>query len=165
MSESLLKLSANDRLCKFKVIESRFSAFEYKWSPIKILARTDSKFAFSSRSLCDKSPSKYSFAVPIQKVDDISHVNFTDRDHLWFEPNWRKRLLSGKAKDTSDPMAEMLDNNAKNKNATHIFVNDLSEYAEVEQPLKQRDQQGPYATTNLVVSTTASNSSKNSVRS
>ena len=29
------------------------------------------------------------FSVPVHKVDDITHVNFTDRDHLWFDPNWK----------------------------------------------------------------------------
>ena len=29
------------------------------------------------------------FSVPVHKVDDITHVNFSDRDHLWFDPNWK----------------------------------------------------------------------------
>ena len=65
-----------------------------------------------------------------------------------------------------DPMAAMLDNNAKNKNATNIFLNQLHnikgndrdpEYAEVDGLVSQKQSilitdvnQGPYATTTLV---------------
>ena len=68
-----------------------------------------------------------------------------------------------------DPMAAMLENNAKNKNATNIFLNQLHnikgndrdngapEYAEVDGLVTQKQSimmtdvnQGPYATTTLV---------------
>ena len=70
-----------------------------------------------------------------------------------------------------DPMAAMLENNAKNKNATNIFLNQLHnikgndrdngapEYAEVDGLVNQKQSilitdvnQGPYATTTLVSS-------------
>ncbi len=107
----------------------------------------------------------------MHKVDDISHVNFTDRDHLWFDPNWTKsNILEGSKSNKDDPMAAMLDNNCKNRNATNIFINKLSqygndptvaEYAEVDglkglpnqnslkRPLPLSTQ-GPYATTTLL---------------
>ena len=62
----------------------------------------------------------------------------------------------------------MLENNAKNKNAAHIFVNpnnDLApEYAEVDNSaivtsLSKGQDQGPYATTSLVDSPFLSSSS------
>ena len=28
-------------------------------------------------------------------MDDITHVNFTDRDHLWFDPNWKNSNSGG----------------------------------------------------------------------
>ena len=113
--------------------------------------------------------------MPVHKVDDISHVNFTDRDHLWFDPNWKngggtsvsngsasaRPNSSGTNNNCSaedDPMAAMLENNAKNTNAANIFVNKLhglvSEYAEVnhgslvENP--NTSSNGPYATTTLI---------------
>ena len=69
-----------------------------------------------------------------------------------------------------DPMAAMLENNAKNKNATNIFLNQLHnmkqnekdndenpEYAEVDGIVNEKQSilitdvnQGPYATTTLV---------------
>ena len=69
-----------------------------------------------------------------------------------------------------DPMAAMLENNAKNKNATNIFLNQLHniktnddgdngapEYAEVDGMINSKQSilisdinQGPYATTTLV---------------
>ena len=66
--------------------------------------------------------------MPIHKVDDIAHINFTDRDHLWFDPNAAsnggngcKNSHSGSSssnnnndRDHEDPMAAMLENNAKN---------------------------------------------------
>ena len=75
-----------------------------------------------------------------------------------------------------DPMAAMLDNNAKNKNATNIFLNQLHsinsndkdndgapEYAEVDGIVNQKQSilitdlnQGPYATTTLVTSSRTS---------
>ncbi len=57
------------------------------------------------------------FAVPVHKVDDITHVNFTDRDHLWFDPNWNKSNgePSDKTSSVDDPMAAMLENNCKNR--------------------------------------------------
>lgn len=94
-------------------------------------------------------------SVPVHKVDDISHVNYTDRDHLWFDPNWKS--------DTSDPVAAMLDNLASgntgsssskgnnNNNSSHIFVNNLGpEYAEVDGLKGIPGSDGPYATTTLV---------------
>lgn len=121
------------------------------------------------------------FPVPVHKVDDISHVNFTDRDHLWFDPNWSKsnNILDGSKSNKDDPMAAMLENNCKNRNATNIFINKLAqygndptvaEYAEVDglkglpnpagksslkRPLPPSTQ-GPYATTTLL-ETSASN--------
>ena len=114
-------------------------------------------------------------SVPVHKVDDITHVNFTDRDHLWFDPNWKngnnnKEMQQGSSQSresmVEDPMAVMLENNAKNTNAANIFVNKLhglvSEYAEVNHDLELRHngteknrqppqhQQGPYATTTLL---------------
>ena len=113
-------------------------------------------------------------SVPVHKVDDITHVNFTDRDHLWFDPNWKngnnnKEMQGGSSQSresmVEDPMAVMLENNAKNTNAANIFVNKLhglvSEYAEVNHDLELRHngteknrqpqhQQGPYATTTLL---------------
>ena len=103
-------------------------------------------------------------------MDDITHVNFTDRDHLWFDPNWKNGCnatpipSNGNNNNTvgeDDPMAAMLENNAKNTNAANIFVNKLhglvSEYAEVnhanlihEHRTPNSNQQGPYATTNLI---------------
>ena len=106
------------------------------------------------------------FSVPVHKVDDITHVNFTDRDHLWFDPNWKngnnnKEMQGGSSQSresmVEDPMAVMLENNAKNTNAANIFVNKLhglvSEYAEVNHDLelrhngteknRQQHQQGP----------------------
>ena len=67
-------------------------------------------------------------SVPIHKVDDITHINFTDRDHLWFDPNGggnsKSNSGSGSSsnnnndrednRDSGDPMAAMLENNAKN---------------------------------------------------
>ena len=55
--------------------------------------------------------------VPVHKVDDITHVNFTDRDHLWFDPNWNKSNgeSSDKTSSADDPMAAMLENNCKNR--------------------------------------------------
>jgi hypothetical protein len=119
------------------------------------------------------------FVVPVHKVDDITHVNFTDRDHLWFDPNWKANgghhVRNGNSTSNSgsrnnnpnhdsgedDPMATMLENSAKNTNAANIFVNKLhglvtasSEYAEVNHAnmLENRhsNQQGPYATTTLI---------------
>lgn len=105
----------------------------------------------------------------MHKVDDISHVNFTDRDHLWFDPNWKNgsTAVSSNGSRTNnnagedDPMAAMLENNAKNTNATNIFVNKLhglvSEYAEVNHanvmPTENNrisTTNGPYATTTLI---------------
>ena len=110
----------------------------------------------------------------------------TDHDHLWFDPNWKhissnsstcnNRQMNGSAigngMDTNenDPMAAMLENNAKNKNATNIFLNQLHniktndegdngapEYAEVDGMVNSKQSilisdinQGPYATTTLV---------------
>ena len=121
--------------------------------------------------------------VPVHKVEDITHVNFTDRDHLWFDPNCKNSTslgsnpangsITGSGNSNSitnnnsnglcehDPMATMLENNAKNTNAANIFVNKLhglvSEYAEVshanviENPASAVvTSNGPYATTNLV---------------
>ena len=81
-------------------------------------------------------------------MDDISHINFTDRDHLWFDPNWHNNGSNSKSSSSSsnnnnrdnddeiDPMAAMLENNARNPKASHVFVNDLHnaapEYAEVD---------------------------------
>ena len=112
------------------------------------------------------------FSVPVHKVDDITHVNFTDRDHLWFDPNWKngnnnkemQQQSRESVEQVEDPMAVMLENNAKNTNAANIFVNKLhglvSEYAEVNHDLelrhngteknRQQHQQGPYATTTLL---------------
>ena len=78
----------------------------------------------------------------------------------------------GNGMDTNedDPMAAMLENNAKNKNATNIFLNQLHniktnddgdngapEYAEVDGMVNSKQSilisdinQGPYATTTLV---------------
>ena len=70
----------------------------------------------------------FAISVPIHKVDDITHINFTDRDHLWFEPNnggsggGCKNSNSGSSSSNNnndrdrneDPMAAMLENNAKN---------------------------------------------------
>lgn len=114
----------------------------------------------------------FSFPVPVHKVDDISHVNFTDRDHLWFDPNWKSTATAVSSNGTGrrtnnnagedDPMAAMLENNAKNTNATNIFVNKLhglvSEYAEVNHanvmPSTENNRisttNGPYATTTLI---------------
>ncbi len=107
--------------------------------------------------------------MPLHKVDDISHLNFTDRDHLWFDPNWHNggsgtgsggkssNNNDSKKSDDDDPMAAMLENNAKNpKVSSHIFVNDLHapEYAEVDPGGGGGvvgDSNGPYATTNLMV--------------
>ena len=107
---------------------------------------------------------------------------------MWFDPNWKhvssssstsnNRQLNGSAagrghnNDADDPMAAMLENNAKNKNATNIFINQLHniksnpdndsdngapEYAEVDGLVDQKQNilmadinQGPYATTTLV---------------
>ena len=108
------------------------------------------------------------FTVPVHKVDDITHVNFSDRDHLWFDPNWKAGTnASSNSRNNNnlnhdagedDPMAAMLENNAKNTNAANIFVNKLhglvtaSEYAEVNHAnvIETRPSQGPYATTNLI---------------
>ena len=111
-----------------------------------------------------------------------------DHDHLWFDPNWKhigsnsstcnnRQLKSGAVghgmnTNEDDPMAAMLENNAKNKNATNIFINQLHniksdpnndtengapEYAEVDGLVDQKQNilmadinQGPYATTTLV---------------
>ena len=108
-----------------------------------------------------------------------------DHDHLWFDPNWKhigsnsstcnNRQLKGSTvghginPNEDDPMAAMLENNAKNKNATNIFLNQLHniksndidngapEYAEVDGLVSQKQtilmtdiNQGPYATTTLV---------------
>ena len=99
--------------------------------------------------------------MPVHKVDDISHVNFTDRDHLWFDPNWKNGGTNSSNSNNNqedDPMAAMLENNAKNTNATNIFVNKLhglvSEYAEVNHSNVMMDNRatnnGPYATTTLI---------------
>ena len=117
--------------------------------------------------------------VPVHKVDDITHVNFTDRDHLWFDPNWKNSGGNGGERNgvgtsasnasggtnnnagEDDPMAVMLENNAKNTNAANIFVNKLhglvSEYAEVnhsnlmqENRTSNNTNNGPYATTTLI---------------
>lgn len=101
------------------------------------------------------------YNVPVHKVDDITHVNFTDRDHLWFDPNWKSASSNHVAVGEDDPMALMLENSAKNTKAANIFVNQLHglvapEYAEVDAlkgvPSKRprSTQQGPYATTTLV---------------
>ena len=107
-------------------------------------------------------------------MDDITHVNFTDRDHLWFDPNWKpgnnnKEIMQNENGGVEDPMAVMLENNAKNTNAANIFVNKLhglvSEYAEVNHDLElrqqasneNRHQQGPYATTTLLEPSNVSN--------
>jgi len=125
---------------------------------------------------------EFVFLVPVHKVDDISHVNFTDRDHLWFDPNWSKsNIMEGGSSSKEDPMAAMLDNNCKNRNATNIFINKLAqygndptvaEYAEVDgmkgvpnnapgkSSLKRAlppTHQGPYATTTLLDATASSN--------
>ena len=108
-------------------------------------------------------------SVPVHKVDDITHVNFSDRDHLWFDPNWKPGSANSSANRNNnnlnhdsgeeDPMAAMLENNAKNTNAANIFVNKLhglvtaSEYAEVNHANvmgNRTSSQGPYATTNLI---------------
>ena len=63
--------------------------------------------------------------MPIHKVDDIAHMNFTDRDHLWFDPNGCKSNSGSNGNSSNnnndredrgdpDPMAAMLENNAKN---------------------------------------------------
>ena len=113
-----------------------------------------------------------SLSVPVHKVDDITHVNFTDRDHLWFDPKNGTTLGSNNASlsggnstvnnnvtvGDDDPMAAMLENNAKNTNAANIFVNKLhglvSEYAEVNHgnimENRKMETNGPYATTTLV---------------
>ena len=110
---------------------------------------------------------------------------FSDHNHLWFDPNWKRvssslsasnnrQLNVGRShnNEDEDPMAAMLENNAKNKNATNIFINQLHnikpnpnndtdngapEYAEVDglvdtkQNILMADiNQGPYATTTLV---------------
>ena len=116
----------------------------------------------------------------------ISFLLITDHDHLWFDPNWKhissnsstcnNRQMNGSVigngMDTNedDPMAAMLENNAKNKNATNIFLNQLHniktnddrdngapEYAEVDGMVNSKQSilisdvnQGPYATTTLV---------------
>ncbi len=136
-------------------------------------------------------------------------MNFSDREHLWFDPNWsgnNNRNNSGSHKSANsssgsnnnnnnngsgtcsgetavaaatldsgkdDPMAEMLEKNAKNSSSNkHLFINDLhqkltssastaagsgGEYAEVEgfstkkpQESQHHHHQGPYATTTLV---------------
>jgi len=99
-------------------------------------------------------------------VDDITHMGFGDREHLWFDPGWR-----GKGKKTSkagddDPMAEMLENNAKNRNAAHVFVNKLagegSEYAEVDATASAKrviSSPGPYATADVIDGLAASHAS------
>ena len=78
------------------------------------------------------------------------NVFFADGDHhLWLD--WNKDSLNGNNTNhhDDDPMAAMLENNAKNKNSTNIFVNQLhnSEYAEVR---GEDISQGPYATTTLI---------------
>ena len=65
--------------------------------------------------------------MPIHKVDDITHINFTDRDHLWFDPNSNGNCKNSNSnsgssssnnnndsREREDPMAAMLENNAKN---------------------------------------------------
>ena len=110
--------------------------------------------------------------MPVHKVDDITHVNFSDRDHLWFDPNWKSSGSSGASSSLrnnnnpnhdsgeDDPMAAMLERTAKQNTNANIFVNKLhglaaSEYAEVNHAnlLENRrgpHQQGPYATTNII---------------
>ena len=110
---------------------------------------------------------------------------YLDHDHLWFDPNWKhigsnsstcnNRKMNGSTHghgipSEEDPMAAMLENNAKNKNATNIFLNQLHnmkqnekdddenpEYAEVDGIVNEKQSilitdvnQGPYATTTLV---------------
>ena len=71
--------------------------------------------------------------MPIHKVDDITHINFTDRDHLWFDPNSNSNCKNSNSnsgssssnnnndrdRDREDPMAAMLENNAKNPKVIH----------------------------------------------
>ena len=128
----------------------------------------------------------YYIANHSTNIIQISFLFMTDHDHLWFDPNWKhissnsstcnNRQMNGSAigngMDTNedDPMAAMLENNAKNKNATNIFLNQLHniktnddgdngapEYAEVDGMVNSKQSilisdinQGPYATTTLV---------------
>jgi len=62
----------------------------------------------------------------VHKVDDITHVNFTDRDHLWFDPNWTKSNADSSGSDNKignndDPMAAMLENNCKNRSVLYNY--------------------------------------------
>ena len=128
----------------------------------------------------------YNVANHSTQTIHISFLLITDHDHLWFDPNWKhissnsstcnNRQMNGSVigngMDTNedDPMAAMLENNAKNKNATNIFLNQLHniktndegdngapEYAEVDGMVNSKQSilisdinQGPYATTTLV---------------
>ncbi|TRY77965.1 hypothetical protein TCAL_12741 [Tigriopus californicus] len=120
------------------------------------------------------------YNVPIHKVDNLSHVNFNDRDHLWFDPAWKSGGGSpsnaNNNKAQHDPMAEMLENNAKNPKTANLFINKLHEttdYAEVDAASTvnglefgskpENTESGPYATTNLVDSPFLSKSNNNSL--
>lgn len=121
------------------------------------------------------------YNVPIHKVDNLSHVNFNDRDHLWFDPAWKSGNGSPSNANNNtaqhDPMAEMLENNAKNPKTANLFINKLHEsttdYAEVDAASTvnglefgskpENTESGPYATTNLVDSPFLSKSNNNSL--
>ena len=98
-------------------------------------------------------------AWPFFNLGILLYVNCKQTN--FYIPNSSHRNNNNLNHDTvdDDPMAAMLDNNAKNNKAANIFVNKLhglvstSEYAEVSHSnvMEHRtSSQGPYATTNLI---------------
>ena len=117
-------------------------------------------------------------------MDDISHVNFTDRDHLWFDPGWKPSNTGSSTHNSNNNSSTH--NSSSNKSGdshkdgsgskANIFVNEMDnlgpEYAEVEGSSSSsgksprdggQQEQGPYATTNLVDSPFLTGQSQNSL--
>ena len=57
------------------------------------------------------------FSVPVHKVDDITHVNFNDRDHLWYDPNWKNSGSGGNSGGGGTGVSNTSGGNGSNNNA------------------------------------------------
>ncbi|CAB4068857.1 ROBO2 [Lepeophtheirus salmonis] len=103
------------------------------------------------------------YNVPIHKVDDISHVNFGNRDHLWLDSNWKSSETNGKGKHIFINKLTNFTQNATNNSTNTMRSNSNrmdkdGDYAEVDTPKSTDTHQkdlvskgdGPYATTSLV---------------